>query len=92
MENIIKIVKSFEESRLLIKVIRKTIKSETKEQKGRFISLLLGTLVASLLGSALIEKGIIRASDDTIRADEGIIRAGEDTIRAGQDFYCLLIL
>ena len=92
MENIIKIVKSFEESRLLIKVIRKTIKSETKEQKGRFISLLLGTLVASLLGSALIEKGIIRASDDTIRADEGIIRAGEDTIRVGQDFYCLLIL
>ena len=39
---------------------------------------------------ALTEKGVIRASDDTIRADEGIVRAGEDTTRAGQDFYCLL--
>ena len=92
MENIIKIVKSFEESTLLIKVIRKTIKSETKEQKGRFLPMLIGTLAASLLGSRLTEKGVIRASDDTIRADDGIIRAGEDTIRAGQDFYCLLIL
>ena len=92
MENIIKIVKSFEESTLLIKVIRKTIKSETKEQKGRFLPMLIGTLAASLLGSRLTERGVIRASDDTIRADDGIIRAGEDTIRAGQDFYCLLIL
>ena len=92
MENIIKIVKSFEESTLLIKVIRKTIKSETKEQKGRFLPMLIGTLAASLLGSGLTEKGVIRASDDTIRADDGIIRAGEDTVRAGQDFYCLLIL
>ena len=55
------------------------IKNEAKEQKGRFISMLLGTLRASLLGNPLTGK-------DTIRADEGTIRAGEGTIRAGKDF------
>ena len=48
-----KIVKSLEESGLLIKGISETIKNEVKEQKGGFLSLLLGTLVASMLGSSL---------------------------------------
>ena len=45
MEDIIKIVKSLEESGLLIKGISETIKNEAKEQKGGFLSMLLGTLV-----------------------------------------------
>ena len=52
MEDITKIVKSLEESRLLIKEIGKTIKNEAKEQIGKFLPMLLGTLVANLLGSA----------------------------------------
>ena len=47
--NIMKIIKSLEESGLLIKGVSKTIKNEAKEQKGRFLSMLLGTLGASLL-------------------------------------------
>ena len=53
MEDIMKIVKSLEESELLIKGISETIKSEAKEQKGGFLPMLLGTLTASMLGSAL---------------------------------------
>ena len=39
----------------------KIIKSETKEQKRRFLSMLFGTLGASLLGNILVGKGIVRA-------------------------------
>ena len=67
-----KIVKSLEESVLLIKGISKTNENEPKEQKGGFLSILLGTLGASLLGKLLTGKGTIRA--------------GEGTITAGQDF------
>ena len=56
MEDIIKIVKSLEESRLLIKGVSETIKNDPKEQKGGFNSILLGTLVASILGSTLTDK------------------------------------
>ena len=70
MEDIIKIVKSFEESGLLIKGISETIKNETKEQKGEFISILLETLAASMLGSTLTGRGVIRPGEGTIRAGE----------------------
>ena len=63
MEDIMKIVKSLEELGLLIKGISETIKNEAKEQKGRFLSMLLGTLVASVLGNALAGKGLIRAGE-----------------------------
>ena len=66
-----KIVKSLEESGLLIKEITETIKNETKEQKGGFILMLLGTLAASILGNALTGKGVIRV-------DEGVIRVGQN--------------
>ena len=49
MKDIIKIVISFEDSGLLLKGVSKTIQNEAKEQKGGFLSMLLGTLVASLL-------------------------------------------
>ena len=70
MEDIMKIVKSLAESGLLIKGVRETIKNEAKEQKGGFLSILLGTLGASLLGNLLTGKGTIREGEGTIRADE----------------------
>ena len=70
MEYIMKIVKSLAESGLLIKAVRETIKNEAKEQKGGFLSILLGTLGASLLGNLLTGKGTIREGEGTIRADE----------------------
>ena len=70
MNDIIKIVKSLEESGLLIKGISKTIKNEGKEQKGGFLGMLLGTLGASLLRNLLTGKSTIRAGKGTIRAGE----------------------
>ena len=55
---------SLEESGLLIKGVRETIKNEAKEQKGGFPRMLLGTLGASLLGNLLTGKGTIRAGQD----------------------------
>ena len=70
MADIMKIVKLLEESGLLIKGVSETIKSEGKEQKGAFLSMLLGTFAASMLGIALTRRGVIRAGEGTIRADE----------------------
>ena len=58
------------ESGLLIKEISETIKNEAKEQKGGFLPMLLGTLAASMLGSALTRKAVIEAGEETIRAGE----------------------
>ena len=58
MENIIKIVKSLEDSGLLLKVVTETVQIEAKQQKGGFLIMLLGTLGASLLGNILAGKGI----------------------------------
>ena len=57
--NILKIIKSLEESGLLIKGVSETIKNEAKEQKGGFLSMFLGTLVASLLRHLVTGKGAI---------------------------------
>ena len=59
--HIIKIIKSIEDSGLLLKVVTETVQNESKEQRGGFLSALLGTLGASLLGDLLIGKGIYRA-------------------------------
>ena len=61
MNDIIKIVQALEDSNILLKGVTKTIKKERKEQKGGFLSMLLGTLEASLLGNLLSGKGIVRA-------------------------------
>ena len=61
MNDIIKIVQALEDSNILLKRVTNTIKNETKEQKDRFISMLLGTLGASLLGNLLSGKGVVRA-------------------------------
>ena len=65
MEDIMKIVQSLEESGLLVPGISETVENEAKEQNG-FVSMLLATLAASLLGSALTERGVIRADEGTI--------------------------
>ena len=67
MENILKIVKSLEGSEILLKGASETIKNEAKEQKGGFLSMLLGTLGASLLGNVLAGKGFIRGGEGTPR-------------------------
>ena len=61
MNDIIKIAQALEDSNILLKGVTKTIENETKEQKGGFLSMLLGTLGASLLGNLLTGKGIERA-------------------------------
>ena len=66
-EDIMKIVKSFEESGLLVKWISETTKNETKEHKGGILPMLLGTSAACLLGSALTWRGVIRAGEGVIR-------------------------
>ena len=67
MEDIMKIVKSLEDSGVLIKGISETIQNEAKKQKGGFPGMLLGTLGASLLGNILTGKGVNRAGDGIIR-------------------------
>ena len=69
MKDIIEIVKSAEHSGLLLKGVSKTIQNEAKEQKWEFLSVLRGTLSASLLGNILARK-------QTNRDREGIVRVG----------------
>ena len=71
MNDIMKIVQALEDSDILLKGVTKTIKNGTKEQKGGFLSMLLGTLEASLLGNLLTGKGFVRAGEGTIRAGYG---------------------
>ena len=71
MKDIIRIVKSLEDSGLLLKGVSKTIQNGAKEQKGGFLSMLLGTLGASLLGYILAGRGINRAGKGFIRASYG---------------------
>ena len=80
INDIIKIVKSLEDSGLSLKGVTETVENEVKEQKGGFLSTLLGTLGASLLGDLLIGKGIYRAGKGK---GKGINRAGEGVLRAG---------
>ena len=75
MNDIMKIVKALEDSNILLKGVSETIKNETKEQKGGFLSMLLGTLGASLLGNMLAGKGIVRAGYGN-KQGRGIVRAG----------------
>ena len=72
MNDIMKIIKALENSGILLKRVGKTIENETKEQKGGFLSMLLGTLGASLLGNLLTGgKGIVMTGDGIVRAGSG---------------------
>ena len=79
MNDIMKKVKSLEESGLLIKRFRETFKNEVKKPQSRFLGMLLVTLDASLLEHLLTGK-------DTIRHGEGKMKASKGTIRAGGNF------
>ena len=86
MNDVIKIVQALEDSKILLKRVTKVIKNETKEQKGGFLSMLLCTLGASLLGNNLAEKRIVRAGSGCHssnsstsygnKKEKGIVRAG----------------
>ena len=77
MKDILKTIKALENSGILLKGVSKTIKSETKEQRGGFLSMLLGTLGASSLGNLLTGgKGSVASR----AKGEGIMRAGEGSV------------
>ena len=96
INDIMKIVQALEDSDILLKGVTKTIKNETKEQKGGFLSMLLGTLGASLLGNLLSGKGIVRAGSGRRSLDystsyrskkgKGIVRA-----RYGKEWDSLML-
>ena len=70
-EDLIEIVKSLEDSGLLLKGVTETVQNEIKQQKGGFLSMLLGALGASLLGNLLIGKGVNKKGKGNVRAGEG---------------------
>ena len=81
MNDIVKIVQALEDSNILLQGVTKTIENEKKQQKGGFLSMLLGTLGASLLGNLLSGKGIVRARSGNNKG-KGIARAG-----TGKEWY-----
>ena len=98
MGDIMKIVKYIKDSSLLIKGVTETVQNDVNEQKGGFLSVLLGTLGAKLLVSFFGGKGAIAKSisketksksqgREIFRAGKsrgkGLNRAGEETVRAG---------
>ena len=78
IKDIIKIIKSLQDSGLLLKGVTETVQNEVKGQKGRFLSMLLGTLGSSLLGNLLTGRGVNRA-----KRGRGINRASEGVLRVG---------
>ena len=81
IHDIIKIVKSLEDSGLLLKGVTEAVQNEVKERKVRFLSMLLSTLGASLLGNLLTGKGIYRAGKG-----KGVLRAGYGNNNRNMDF------
>ena len=81
MNDIMKIIEALENSGILLKGVSKTIENETKEQRGGFLSVLLGTFEASLLRNLLTGgKGIMRAGEGSVVSRTkggGIVRARE---------------
>ena len=73
MNDIMKIIEALENSGILLKGASKTTENETKEQRGGFLSMLLGTLGASLLGNLLTGKGIVRAGDGIVHVGSGSV-------------------
>ena len=86
---------ALEDSNILLKEVTKTIKNKTKEQKGEFLNMLLGTLGATLLGNILAGKGVVRAGSGGCslnsstsygnKKGKGIVRAGYGN-KKEQDF------
>ena len=78
MNDFIKIIEALENAGILLKGVTKTIENETKEQRGGFLSMLLGTLGANLLGNLLTGgKGMMRVGEGIVPPGNGIVHAGE---------------
>ena len=75
MNDIMKIAQALEDSTIFLKRVTKTVKNETKEQKGGFLGTLVGTLGSFLLGNFLSGKGIVRAGSGN-KKGKGVVRAG----------------
>ena len=71
-DDIMQIIQALEDSNILLKGFTKSIATQTREQKGGFLSMLLGTLGVSLLGHLLSEKGVMRGGEGGVRAGEGV--------------------
>ena len=84
MDDILKIVKSLKDSEVLLKGVSETIQNEAKEQRGGFLSMLLGTLGASLLGD-ILSKGL--SGKSVIKAGEGAIRAGYGSTKSSLKIF-----
>ena len=84
MDDVLKIVKSLEDSGVLLKGVSETIQNEAKEQRGGFLNMLLGTLGASLLGD-ILSTGL--SGKGVIRTGEGAIRAGYGSNRTSLNFF-----
>ena len=80
MNDIIKIIEVLENSGILLKGVTKTNENETKEQRGGFLSMLLGTLGASLLGNLLSGKGLARAGEGIVRAGERVLKNPKNSV------------
>ena len=81
MEDIMRIVKSFEESGLLIKDVSEAIQNKAQKQISGFLSMLFGNLGASLLGNLSTGKGAVATNQGRAK-----IKTGEGTIKAGEIF------
>ena len=107
MKDIMKIIKALENYGILLKGVSKVIKNETKEQRGGFLSMLLGTLGASLLGNLLSGgkgsvasrakgEGIMRPGKGSVASSakgDGIVRAGEGSgSKKKIQIYCYLFI
>ena len=80
MNDMIEIGQTLEDSNILLKGVTKTIKKETKKQKGGFLIMLLGTLGANLLGNLLANKElqelVLVVIWSSYKKGKGVVRAG----------------
>ena len=77
LNDLMKIIKVLENHGVLLKGITKTVQNDVKSQRGDFLSVLLGTLGASLLGDVL-SKGLLGSGMYRAGEGKGIVRAGEE--------------
>ena len=89
VNDIIKIIETVENSGILLKGVTKTIENETKEHRGGFLSMFLGTLGARLLGNLLSGKGIMRAGEGIVRAGAGSASKKKNNLNSLLPFHPL---
>ena len=70
-----KIIQAPGDSNILLKVVTKKLKNKTREQRGGFLGILIGTLGSIFLGNLLSGERIVRAGSGN-KKRKGILRAG----------------